>query len=202
MNKKMGAVILAAGTASRMGKQKLLLPLAGKPLLTHVLSTVRRLPWGDCIAIIGEPESELAALCQAEGIRAVYNAQRQLGQASSISLALQQLASELDGIMFLLGDQPLVSFELLEELLTQFEQAASHKAIIVPCFQGERHSPVVFGSFWRPRLASLFGDTGGRQILRDNPSQIVEVNWPKKSDFYDADTWEEYQKLVVEQKGL
>ncbi len=193
---RIGAVILAAGTASRMGQQKLLLPLAGQPLLSHVLKAVRSVLWADCIAVIGEPEAELTALCQAADIRSIYNAKRQQGQSTSVTLGLRQLTHELDGIMFLLGDQPLISPALLEVLIAQFMQATSNKAIIVPCYQGQRYSPVLFGDFWRPALTALTGDTGGRQIIRANPGRIVEVNWPDKSTFYDADTWEEYQKII------
>lgn len=197
---RIGAVILAAGTAKRMGQQKLLLPLAGQPLLSHVLKAVRSVLWADCIAVIGEPEAELTALCQAEDIHSIYNAKRQQGQSTSVTLALRQLTQDLDGIMFLLGDQPLISPALLEVLIAQFMQAASNKAIIVPCYQGQRYSPVLFGDFWRPALAALTGDTGGRQIIRANPGQIVEVSWPDKSTFYDADTWEEYQKIICHWK--
>lgn len=198
MSNKFGAVILAAGTASRMGRQKLLLPLAGQPLVIHVLSTVRNLPWADCIAVIGEPAAELAALCRAQAIGSVYNANRCQGQATSIALGVQHLANDLDGIMFFLGDQPLVSQALIEVLIAHFVQSASNKAIVVPCYQGQRYSPVLFGSYWRLALAALTGDTGGKQIMRANPAQVVEVDWPEPAAFRDADTWEDYQKLTAQ----
>ncbi|WP_094603976.1 Molybdenum cofactor guanylyltransferase [Sporomusa silvacetica DSM 10669] len=198
MSNGIGAVILAAGTARRMGRQKLLLPLAGHPLLTHVLGIVGKFPWADCIAVIGEPEAKLAALCQAQAIRSVYNSKRQQGQATSIVLGVQQLVRDLAGIMFFLGDQPLVSQALIETLIGHFAQSASSKTIIVPCYQGQRYSPVLFGSYWLTALTELNGDTGGRQIMCANPTQVVEVNWPEKAAFYDADTWEDYQKLKQE----
>lgn len=199
---KIGAVILAAGTASRMKQQKLLLPFAGQTLLGHVLTTVSSLPWTDCIAVIGEPEAELSALCHRHSIRSIYNPQRQQGQATTIALAMRQLTAELDGILFLLGDQPLVPRELLLALISSFSRAASDRAIIVPCYQGERHSPVLFGSYWRTDLAELAGDIGGRQLIHDNPHEVIELDWTEKAVLSDADTWEEYQKLIFEQKGI
>lgn len=196
MTKNIGAVILSAGTASRMGRQKLLLPLAGQPLLAHVLQTVAGLPWADCLAVIGEPADELAAVCCAQGIRAVYNPRREEGQATSIVLAEKELTSELAGIMFFLGDQPLVPVALLEAVAARFTQAADPKVIVVPSFQGQRYSPVLFGSYWRPALAALSGDTGGRQIMRAHPEQVIELPWSEVSAFYDADTWQEYQELL------
>ncbi|WP_425058695.1 Purine catabolism protein PucB [Sporomusa carbonis] len=195
MNPKIGAVILAAGTASRMGRQKLLLPLSGKPLLAHVLNVVHGMSWADCVAVIGEPQDELAQLCGQYNIRTVYNAARHSGQASSIVLAMNSLSNRLDGVIFFLGDQPLISPALILALTGRYRQAASNKAIIVPCRQGRRYSPVLFGSHWRPGLAALAGDTGGRQIIKENPGRVISVDWPDPRPFYDADTWDDYLML-------
>ncbi|SMC35580.1 nucleotidyltransferase family protein [Sporomusa malonica] len=195
MKARIAAVILAAGTASRMGQQKLLLPLGGKPLLAHVLSTVHEMPWADCVAIIGEPQAELTELCQQYHIRSVFNAKRQSGQASSVTLALTMLQKQLDGIVFFLGDQPLVSQELVQALLSKFEQVGCNQSIIVPCCQGQRYNPVLFGSHWRVGLAGITGDMGGRQVVRENPEWVSELDWPHPELFYDADTWQDYQKL-------
>ncbi len=195
MSQPIGAVILAAGTASRMGQQKLLLPLNNKPLMSHVLNIVHAIPWAASIAIIGEPKAELAELCRQYNIASVYNANRQNGQASSVTLALQTLPGQLAGIMFFLGDQPLVSRALIEAILAKFQQAASHKSIIVPCYQGQRYSPVLFGSHWRSPLSELTGDTGGRQIIRANLEWVIDLDWADPTPFYDADTWEDYLRL-------
>ncbi len=195
MKAAIGAVILAAGSASRMGRQKLLLPLAERPLLAHVLGTVQELPWAACVAVIGEPETELSQICHSYHISPVFNANRQSGQASSVKLALQMLPRQLDGILFLLGDQPLVSTALINAVVAQFEQAASDKTIIVPCYQGQRCSPVLFGAHWRSSLAGLQGDTGGRQIIRNQTEWVIELSWPDPMPFYDADTWDEYVKI-------
>lgn len=195
MKARIAAVILAAGTASRMGEQKLLLPLGGKPLLAHVLSAVQAMPWADCAAIVGEPQSELTAVCRQYDIRSVFNAKRQSGQASSITLALTILHKQLDGIIFFLGDQPLVTQELIQALVAKFEHEDCHKAIIVPCCHGQRYSPVLFGSHWLASLAGLTGDMGGRMVIRENPDWVSELEWPHPEPFYDADTWQDYQKL-------
>ncbi|WP_371372348.1 NTP transferase domain-containing protein [Sporomusa aerivorans] len=195
MKAKVGAVILAAGSARRMGRQKLLLPLAGVPLLAHVLKTVQEMPWAACLAVIGQPQAELSRLCRNYQIPAVFNAARETGQASSVKLAVETLPEPLDGILFFPGDQPLVSKVLIEAIVSQFEQADNDKAIIVPGYQGRRYSPVLFGSHWRSHFAGLKGDTGGRQIIKSWPEWVKELDWPDPSPFYDADTWEDYLRL-------
>lgn len=196
MLKRVGAVILAAGLSQRMGQQKLLLPLNGKVLLEHVLTTAKQFVWADCIAVIGEPQQKLAQVCSQHHIRWLFNPVRAEGQASSIRLALQQLDSQLDGILFLLGDQPFISVKLVQTMLDQFFLSGSANTIIVPQYSGKNCSPVLFGADWRNDLGALAGDEGGRRIIRANPDSVAPIKWPEPQDFYDSDTWEQYQRLL------
>jgi len=196
MTKKLGIVILAAGSASRMGKQKLLLPLGGKPILAYVLETAASLPDSECIAVIGEPQQQLSRLCRQHGIPWVYNAHPAAGQAASVKLGLAHLAPDVAGILFLPGDQPFLSLALLQALLQRFAACAGLDSIIAPAYQGQPRSPVLFAAAWRKKLASLIGDEGGRSIIRQNPDRVELVEWPDEHAFADADTWEDYQRLI------
>ncbi|MDF2635363.1 MAG: MobA-like transferase domain containing protein [Pelosinus sp.] len=190
-----GIVILAAGFAKRMGKQKLLLPLGEKPILAHVITNSASTPWADRIVVIGDPQEELSTLCTQYHIPYIYNSQRHTGQASSITLSLKILRTDLEGILFVLGDQPFVSESLLQALVNTFRSRESNKSIVVSQHQGQRYSPTLFGSWWRPHLAALSGDLGGRTLIRKNPDYVIPIEWPDKHPFYDADTWEDYQFL-------
>jgi len=196
MMPRLGAVILAAGTASRMGRQKLLLPLGDKPVLAHVLAVVSQIPFADRLMIIGEPQQELAALGSQYGIRSVYNPDRLSGQATSIAKAISHLDGEVDGVLFLPGDQPLITADLLQTLLSCFGENANNRRIVVPLHKGQYRSPVLFGAAWLKELAELSGDKGGRELIRKHPEAIAAVDWFEEASFLDADTWEDYLKLV------
>jgi molybdenum cofactor cytidylyltransferase len=195
MTGKVGVAILAAGMARRMGRQKLLLPLRGKPLLAHVLATASAFPWGDRVAVIGEPREALTQVCREYNFPVCYNPHYAKGQASSVRLAAEQLGQGMEAMLFLLGDQPLVSPALIQDIVGTYERQNNPRAIVVPCHEGQNYSPVLFGAYWRPRLSSLSGDSGGRTILREYPESVVAMEWPYKDPFYDVDTWEEYQSL-------
>jgi len=190
-----GIVILAAGLAKRMGRQKLLLSLGEKPILAHVIATAITIPWTDRIVVIGDPQDELAELCDQYNIPWIYNSERHTGQASSIILALNNLRTDLAGVLFLQGDQPFISKALLQALFDCFVSIGHKKSIIVSQYQGQQYSPVLFSSWWIPHLALLSGDSGGRIIIRENPEHVIPVEWSDKYSFYDADTWEDYQLL-------
>ena len=200
--KQVGAVIMAAGAGIRMGRQKLLLPLGGRPLLDYVLSAVAALPLADAVAVIGEPQEKLADLCHRHGIRSVYNPARETGQASSITLGLETMAPDLDGILFLTGDQPFLPAVLLDRLLQHFTELDDNRCIVLPGCNGENRGPVLFGAYWYPDLKALTGDGGGRSIVRRRPQQVHTVAWDDESAFWDADTWDDYQQLVKYEKEM
>lgn len=194
MTKCLGAVILAAGLSERMGTQKLLLPLGGQPIFSHVVNTVAGYSWQDCVAVVGEPERELGDICVQQNMRWVYNPNRHTGQASSIQIGMRSLSQGVDGFVFILGDQPLVSRELLQALHNEFLLYDKY-AIVVPRFAGQRRSPVLFGAGWREELLSLQGDTGGRAILEAHADSLIYLDWPSATAFLDADTCQDYQVL-------
>ena len=190
-----GAVVLAAGMAVRMGRQKLLLPLDGKPMLAHVLEVVAEVPFASRIVVIGEPREPLAALCQEQGLPSVFNEKRQSGQASSIGLGLAELEDDLDGVLFLQGDQPLITKSLLKRMLDAFGQLHDSKAILVPVHAGVMRSPILFGAYWLAELALLEDDQGGKELVRRYSEHVKTLAWAVPFVFEDADTWEEYLRL-------
>ncbi|MEG6586402.1 nucleotidyltransferase family protein [Dendrosporobacter sp. 1207_IL3150] len=198
MTINLGAVILAAGLSRRMGQQKLLLPLNDIPILANVLGTVMAFEWAECIAVIGEPQQNLAEICDEHQVNWIFNDARETGQASSIRLALSKLGEKLDGVIFIPGDQPLISEQLIKALIDRFYMVNNSEAIIVPQYKGQNFSPVIFGAEWRDSLMNLAGDNGGRSIIRENSKWVEPLEWTDKWVFYDADTHEEYECLIRE----
>ncbi len=155
-----GIVILAAGNGARFGGNKLLAPLAGQPVVGHVLALV---PARLCARTrLVTQYQALFALGAAHGIPVIRNDRPELGQSHSVRLGVQALA-DTDGILFLAGDQPWVRKQTVTTLLELFAQ---HPERIVGAKVGERlRNPCVFPRSLYPELLSLEGDTGGRPVL-------------------------------------
>lgn len=198
MMEQIGLVILAAGRSVRMGRPKLLLPLQGQPLLEHTLQTAAAFSWGGRVAVIGEPREFLEPLCQSYGFATVYNAEPERGQGHSLRLGIKTLTPEIKGLIFLPGDQPLVSGELLNILVGRFIAADNYKTIVVPCHDGHNCSPALFGCGWFDDLSQIEGDRGGREIIRENPEVVKNLGWPDYRDFLDVDTEADYENICKE----
>jgi bifunctional UDP-N-acetylglucosamine pyrophosphorylase / glucosamine-1-phosphate N-acetyltransferase len=110
-------VILAAGQGKRMhsGLPKVLHPLAGKPLLAHVLDTARSLAPAELCVVIGHGAPQVEAQLAADDISWALQKQ-QLGTGHALMQALPNLPA-VGVVLVLYGDVPLISAETLRRLV-------------------------------------------------------------------------------------
>lgn len=172
--RRVAAVILAAGESRRYGGLKLLAPLAGRPLLQHVLDAANASTLDDVLLVVGHAADEILAAVQLGRARAVLNAAYASGQASSLRAGLGA-ASGTDAVVVLLGDQPGVRPELLAALIER--QRISGAAAVMSSRQGRRSPPTLLHRDLWPALEALTGDVGAREVLagRDDVA-VVEVD--------------------------
>jgi bifunctional UDP-N-acetylglucosamine pyrophosphorylase/glucosamine-1-phosphate N-acetyltransferase len=110
-------IVLAAGQGTRMNsaKPKVLQPLAGKPLLHHVLATVKRLTPVQTLVVCGYRGEELIHSCQKYHVEWAWQLE-QRGTGHAVQMAHPALV-EIDQVLVLYGDVPLVQEETLRQLL-------------------------------------------------------------------------------------
>ncbi len=114
---KLGIVILAAGQGTRMKSRlpKVLHPLAGKPLLAHVIETARSLEPDAMVVVYGHGGGQVREALDGPGLQWVEQAE-QLGTGHAVQQALPAL-KDLDRVLVLYGDVPLMRRESLQSLL-------------------------------------------------------------------------------------
>lgn len=153
---KVHAVVLAAGEARRMGKQKLLLEIGGEPMLARVLRACSQLP----TLVVAAPA--LRSFVEGSGVRYLANDRPEWGMAHSLSLA-DAAAEARSALLLLLGDKPLVTRALVDAVL----EGAKGADICFPQHDGIGGHPVFFSQRARERIARLpHGDT--LHLLRDD----------------------------------
>lgn len=159
-DKKVGAILLAAGNSSRFGANKLLYEIEGNPLVQYSMEIISQLPFEQKIVVTQYPQVE--QLAKRLGLSWVRNKNPELGISHSIHLGLEK-QGDMDGWMFLVGDQPWLCRETVEKLLETFRESLRGIAA-VRC--GENiGNPVVFSRAYKKELEKLSGDWGGKKIL-------------------------------------
>lgn len=204
------AVVLAAGKGGRMGENKMLLPWKGRPLLVHVVETARRLPSLHSVTVVlgCDAERVLAALERHFGPRppfaAVRNPDWRDGQSASLRRGLAAVlarpdAEKIAGVMFLLGDQPLIRAHTLENLLSAHTMPTPKGTVRLasaPSYGGRRGNPAILSRALFPCVAELRGDAGARGILDGLGDGLLLVPVDDPGVCRDIDTPEAYAALL------
>jgi molybdenum cofactor cytidylyltransferase len=206
------AIILAAGTSSRMGagRHKLLLPLGEHPVLAHVIEATLASQAHPIILVLGhQAEQVRASLIQYTthpSMTLVENPDYLQGMSTSLRVGLQTLTTKdnkreplshsVDGALVILGDQPLITTHILDALIAT--KRATEKHIIAPLYNNKRGNPVLFDASLFPELMKVTGDEGGRSIIERHRQDVITVEVGDELATYDVDTWEAYQQVVIQ----
>lgn len=192
-SKKISGIILAAGSASRMGKTKQLLPFGKNTLLGQVIQNAGKSALHEIIVVLGHCAEKIEQAIDLSGTKVVRNAAYSKGQSTSLIKGLENVSPICDAAIFLLGDQPLVTAAIINRLIHAFETSTA--PIIIPYCNGKRGNPVIIARPLFHRLKSLSADTGARALFDEFKKSILKVSIPDKAILVDVDTIDDYEKL-------
>lgn len=204
------AILLAAGTSSRMGagRHKLLLPLAGRPLLQYSVEAILASQARPLVIVLGhraeEVRTALGEYASHPAVELVINPAYAQGMSTSLRCGVQALLARAARLhepppasaLILLGDQPFISAGLINRLITAWRSSGSQ--IVAPSYGGRRGNPVLFASALFPELLNVEGDEGGRRVIERHRAELmlVEVEAEEARASFDVDTWEAYQEAL------
>jgi CTP:molybdopterin cytidylyltransferase MocA len=187
-----GAIVLAAGSSSRMpGAQKVLLEFDGKPMVRHAMESASEGGCHQVVVVYATDDVRKAVNGEAE---VVHNPKARTGMASSLQVGLRAMREEIVAAVVLLADQPLVGSRTIAALMRAWRREGSRPAVAVSQAHGEWSPPVVLARELWGELFALKGDAGARQILQGHPELLDMVPAPGRPD--DIDTPEDYAKIV------
>lgn len=186
-------VILAAGASRRLGTPKQLLPLAERPVLTHVIDAAARTSLNPLLVVLGHAAEEIQERVDFSAATVLINPAFTDGQSTSVKTAVRALPPDVEAAMFLLGDQPLVDPRVIELLIAAYWNQPA--AIVQPRYAEGRGNPVLIARALFPELLKLSGDTGARPLLNQFRDRITVVDVPEFHRPEDLDTREDYERL-------
>jgi molybdenum cofactor cytidylyltransferase len=187
------AIVLAAGTASRMGKPKQLLKVGTTTLLGAVLDKVTGSNADEVILVLGSSASRIIRKTAARRSKVVLNKDFLKGMSTSLKAGLGALSPESDAVLVVLADQPLLSENTLNSMIQSYN--ATRSPIIAPKYHGKRGNPILFDRSLFPELLALTGDRGAKEVVERHPDLLLEVPVEDEGVVLDIDTREDYNKV-------
>jgi molybdenum cofactor cytidylyltransferase len=187
-------VVLAAGMSRRLGSPKQLLVHQGRSLLRHAVDIALQTTMRPVVVVLGANNDLVKQELEGMEVEVVDNKEWQEGMASSLRcglVAVQKMSPEVDGIIFLVCDQPYVSTSLLNDLVNK--QRETGKPVVTSNYGEAIGPPVLFYKNIFQELLQLKGDAGARKIIQQRGDEVAAVLFPKGS--IDIDTLADYDAL-------
>jgi molybdenum cofactor cytidylyltransferase len=189
-----GAIILAAGGSTRMGRPKQLLPIEGTPLLLRAVQAVLSSHAQPIVVVLGHAAEKITPLLALLPIEVVENPRWNDGLGTSITAgleALDRLSREIDGVLLALGDQPQLSPSGINALASVFTRRDS---IAAAKYAGIIGAPAIFGRSYFADLRALAPGEGAQRVIRANAGRVTSVELPEFA--VDLDTPTDYARYL------
>ena len=191
-------IVLAAGSSTRMGRNKLLLELGGEPLVRRTVRTAVESGLCPVIVVLGH---EAAAVEKAVGDvphRATLNERYPESPRFSLQCGIRSVPEECAGAVVLLGDMPFVTKEMLGEIsLRGREEGRQGRGdrLVVSRYGGVQAPPTFYSSsLFEEILGTSSG--GGKEIIERHLEEALALSWPADV-LADVDVAEAYERAKV-----
>ena len=178
---KTGCVLMAAGTASRFGENKLLYAIDGRAMIEWALLAAPASLFDRAIAVVSDPA--VARIAAGAGYDCLFNPNPAAGQGGTVSLG----ASAMDGMdaaLFSVADQPYLTIDSVRRVLAAF----APRRVVALAFEGRRGTPVLFPADLLPALAALAPEQTGKTVIERHLKRLVLVEAVSARELRDVDT--------------
>jgi molybdenum cofactor cytidylyltransferase len=179
------------------GATKQLLRWGDATLIRNAVEIAQASNASEIVVVTGNRAVEVEAQVQGTAARVVLNPEWASGRASSVRTGIDALDGKTGAAIFMNADQPFLAGAILDRLIASFESTLA--PVVVPVYQGQPGSPVLFARTLFGVLRALQGDRGGREVLNEYRDVMQRVEIEDAHAALDLDTPAEYDAAVAQQ---
>jgi molybdenum cofactor cytidylyltransferase len=206
MNGRYFALVPAAGSSIRMGEPKLLMPLAGRPLILHTIEAWQRSKVDGTIVVVRPDDAALLEVVRtrdAARVEVVIPKVPPPDMKASLQAALKHIERKYaptsdDAFLVAPADMPRLSTAIINRLIERRESKSS-RAILAPTLGGRRGHPVLFPWCFAAEVHALGAEAGLNTIVDCQQPVLVPCEDLVPSDEYpfaDVDTPADYRDMT------
>ena len=174
-----------------MGTPKQLMPWGDTIILQQVLENVSASRLDTVLLILGYRADDIMKQMRLSSkSRVLVNHDFKKGMTSSLKCGIKDLPEDAEAFMLLLGDQPLISNNVIDKLIDSY--CENRYGIVIPIYNCERGHPVIFDIKYREEMLSI-SDRSARVVIEKHAQDILEVKVDSPDIILDIDTPLEYQ---------
>ena len=192
--KNIAVLILAAGSSSRMGRPKQLLPWKDTTLLGNILKKAKLSFPMEIVVVLGAYAERIKLEIQEDESVILVNKKWESGLGGSLALGTRYILEKkkaIDGVLVLLGDQPFVDENFIETMIKTFY--SNKKGIVATSYGKKVGVPALFSRDYFDLLTDIDGDSGAKLLLQEHENDVIPLSAGNVT--LDIDTQQDYEQL-------
>ncbi len=188
-------VVLAAGSSSRMGRNKLLFDLGGETVVRRAVRTAQRAGLDPVVVVLGHEADAVRAALASLPCQFVMNPRHAEGMNSSVCAGIAALPPGVTAGVVLLADMPFVTAEMITTLVERYRTGDA--SLVLSEYDGVQAPPTLFDRSLFAELAGPDGKGCGKHMRRRHTDQATVVAWPAAA-LADLDVPEDYERVKAQ----
>lgn len=190
------AVVLAAGTSSRMpGRHKLLLPIGDKPVIRRTVERILGASPYEVVVVTGHGARDVTEALEGIPISLQPNPRYEEGQMRSAAIGVGALTKATDAVMMCLGDMVLLESRDYAELVDAYVNKTD-RSIVIPYFGERRGNPILFAASYVHEVAVGERRIGCKKLSNQYPDDVFRYEATHERFTSDMDTPEDYARVL------
>jgi molybdenum cofactor cytidylyltransferase len=174
---KIAGILLAAGSAARMGENKLLISLDGETLLRRAARRALAAGLDPVLVVLGHGADEALAEIDGLGCRAVPNPDHARGINTSLSAGVDAVPPDSAAAVVLLADMPWVDAGMIRAVALRHAETGA--SVVTSRYGDATAPPTLYARSLFPELRGGVGEGRGREVVRRHAGDAAFVDWPK-----------------------
>lgn len=188
-------ILLAAGTSSRMGENKLLLELDGEPLLRRAARRALEAGLSPLVVVLGHEADRARRPLSGLPCETVINPGFEEGITSSLHAGLDAVPDGASALVVMLADMPYVTPEMIAGLVERYR--AGTAPLVISDYDGVNAPPMLYDRCLFGELAAMEGPGCGRQVVKRHRSEADVCAWSAAA-LRDIDVPEDYERIAAD----
>ncbi|HEY8610071.1 MAG TPA: molybdopterin-binding/glycosyltransferase family 2 protein [Roseomonas sp.] len=194
--RKVAALVLAAGRSRRMAPLNKLMvsDKAGHTMIARVVDNALASRARPVLVVTGHERDRVEEALAGRPVLMSHADGYAEGLSASLKAGISALPPDVEGVLVLLGDMPLVSPAMLDRILAAFDPEEG-RAIVQPTFRGKQGNPVLWGREFFEEILAISGDVGARYLTGRHGDRLVNIEMADDGVLRDFDTLETLKGL-------
>ena len=174
--RRVAGIVLAAGSSTRMGRNKLLLELDGEAVVRRAVRRACAAGLDPVVVVTGHEHEAVTARLHDLDVTAVNNTEHAKGTHTSVAAGVASVRGGCEAAVVVLADMPFVTRAMLREVVARHRR--SRPPLVVSRYGGDVTAPpILYDRALFDELAAM-DSRCGRAVVRRHLDEAVLVDWP------------------------